>query len=188
MKRLCALLMAFLMLPIGGCGQASSGQQSDTLYSEAEAQSETDGSGSDTSQQISAPVLTTEKPPENDGVVEITESMFVSQINDVYLNADDYFGKPFKYEGMFTQYTWEETGMTYYMVYRDSPGCCGNDGTAGFEVVWPEGAEQPYPNENDWCEVVGTLASYEEFGSEYLHIILDSLSVKSERGLEFVSQ
>jgi uncharacterized membrane protein YcgQ (UPF0703/DUF1980 family) len=121
-------------------------------------------------------------------VVEIKEKLFIAQINDVYLNPEDYFGKTIKYEGMFTQYAWEENNMTYYLVYRQSPGCCGADGQAGFEVIWAEGSEQPYPSENDWCEVVGTLESYEELGEMYLHIVLDSLTVKSERGLEFVEQ
>ena len=124
----------------------------------------------------------------NGDMVEIKERMFIAQLNDVYLNEDDYLGKTIKYEGMFTSYTWEEAGMTYYLVYRQSPGCCGADGQAGFEVVWPDGSNKSYPNENDWCEVVGTLGAYEEDGNSYLHIILDSLTIKSERGAEFVSQ
>ena len=124
----------------------------------------------------------------NGDMVEIKEKMFIAQLNDVYLNQDDYLGRTIKYEGMFTAYTWEEMGMTYCLVYRQSPGCCGADGQAGFEVVWPDGSSKSYPNENDWCEVVGTLETYEEYGASYLHIILDSLTVKSERGAEFVSQ
>ncbi len=123
-----------------------------------------------------------------DGVVEIKEKMFIAQLNDIYLNQDDYLGKTIRYEGMFTQYHWDDTDMTYYMVYRQSPGCCGADGQAGFEVVWPEGADSTYPSENDWCQVVGTLEAYDEAGQSYLHIVLDSLTVLQERGAEFVSQ
>ena len=104
----------------------------------------------------------------------------------MYLNQDDYLGKTIKFEGMFTKYYWDETDMTYYLVYRQSPGCCGADGLAGFEVVWPD--EHAYPEENDWCEVVGTLETYDENDGTFLHVVLDSLTVKSERGAEFVSQ
>ena len=124
----------------------------------------------------------------DDDIVEIRERMFIAQLNDIYLNQNDYIGKTIKYEGMFTSYTWEEMGLSYYLVYRQSPGCCGADGQAGFEVVWPDGSNEAYPNENDWCEVMGTLDSYDEDGYSYLHIVLDSITVKSERGAEFVSQ
>ena len=124
----------------------------------------------------------------DDDIVEIKEGMFIAQLNDVYLNQDDYLGKTIKYEGMFTSYTWEEMGLSYFLVYRQSPGCCGADGQAGFEVVWPDSSNNAYPNENDWCEVVGTLVTYDEDGYSYLHIVLDSLTVKIERGAEFVSQ
>ena len=122
-------------------------------------------------------------------VVELEEDMFIAQLNDIYLNSDEYLGKTIKYEGMFTWWYLDETNMPYYLVYRDSPGgCCGTDGKAAFEVVWPDGSDKAYPNENDWCEVIGTLGSYEEDGYSYLHIILDSLTVKSERGAEYVSR
>ena len=124
----------------------------------------------------------------NASMVEIKEKLFIGQLNDIYLNQKSYLGKIIKYEGIFTQYTWVERGITYYSVYRNSPGCCGADGQAGFGVIWPEGSKETYPNENDWCEVVGTLESYVEDGQTYLRIRLDSLTVKSERGAEFVNQ
>ncbi|MDR1892842.1 MAG: hypothetical protein LBQ48_07540 [Oscillospiraceae bacterium] len=122
------------------------------------------------------------------GVVEIKENMFIAQINDIWLNKEDYIGKIVRYEGMFTQYTWQENNMTYYLVYRNSPGCCGADGQAGFEVAWPESADKTYPNENDWVEAAGVLEQYEEYGQTYLRLSLSSLTVKQERGAEFVSQ
>jgi uncharacterized membrane protein YcgQ (UPF0703/DUF1980 family) len=129
------------------------------------------------------------QPSDRSGeVVEIPEKLFLAQLNDICLNPDDYMGKTIKYQGMLTFYYWDETDKNYYLVYRQSPGCCGADGQAGFEVIWPEGVDKGYPNENDWCEVVGTLESYVEFGQTYLRIRLESLTVLQERGLEFVSQ
>jgi zinc transport system permease protein len=130
---------------------------------------------------------TESSPQSDDSVYEIKEKMFIAQLNDVYLNTEEYLGKKIKYEGLFTLYHWEETNKTYCQVYRQSPGCCGADGQAGFEVYWPE-SDKVYPNENDWCEVIGTLETYQEDGMEYLQIALDSLTIKSERGLEFVTQ
>ncbi|MDR0531357.1 MAG: hypothetical protein LBG83_04750 [Oscillospiraceae bacterium] len=156
---LCALLLA-AVLALAGCGAADANETAPA--------------------DLARPAAGT--------VVEIKEKMFVGQLNDIYLNRNDYLGKTIKYEGMFTKYTWEENNMTYYMVYRNSPGCCGADGEAGFEVAWPKGAGKGYPKENDWCEVVGTLESYEEDGQSFLRLALDSLTVLKKRGAEFVSQ
>ena len=121
-------------------------------------------------------------------VVEIPEKLFLAQLNDICLNPEDYMGKTIKYQGMLTYYYWDETDKNYYLVYRKSPGCCGADGQAGFEVIWPEGSGNGYPNENDWCEAIGTLESYDEFGQTYLRLRLVSLTVLQQRGAEFVSQ
>lgn len=195
MKRHLPLLIVCLMLALTGC-------QGNSLQSQGEGAGASGGlrSGKSSSpavgeqppvtapQTTPAPADDTPQPTESPDVVEITETLFVSQLNNIYLNPDEYIGETMKYEGMFAQYHSDETDMTYYLVYRKSPGCCGTDGQAGFEVIWPEGSHKTYPAENDWCEVVGTLASYDEDGQRYLHIVLASLTVLDKRGAEFVSQ
>ena len=114
-------------------------------------------------------------------VIEIREKMFIAQYNDILLNLDQYMDSVVKYEGIFGDLSGDDT--PYYFVYRNSPGCCGADGIVGFEVIW----DQPYPEENSWVEVVGTLERYEEWGSTYLRLRLASLNVKTERGAEFVT-
>lgn len=199
MKRISLLLIVCLIFALTGCQStppknqnADSGGNAPAVESQgsdnSDASSVSEQNTATTSQTTVAPILDTQKPNVSGGVVEITENLFVSQLNDVYLNQEDYIGKEIKYEGMFMQYHWDETNMTYYSVYRNSPGCCGADGQAGFEVVWPEGSDKAYPKENEWCEVVGTLAAYDEDGQSYLHIILSSLTVLEKRGAEFVSQ
>ena len=123
----------------------------------------------------------------NDEVdLNITEKMYVTYINEIYTNPDSYLGKRLKIEGMFTAEYFGETDTTYYYVYRQGPGCCGNDGSmCGFEFTSKDGK---YPNENDWIEVVGTLDQYDEYGTQYLTIRADSVTVKTERGAEVVSQ
>lgn len=118
------------------------------------------------------------------GVVEIREKMFIAQTNDIYLNSEDYLGKTIKYEGIFKSSYWEEDDTTYHFVIRYGPGCCGYDGEAGFEVNW----DGDWPQEDDWCEVIGVLEEYEVNGQTYLQLALTSLTVLENRGEEFVSQ
>jgi uncharacterized membrane protein YcgQ (UPF0703/DUF1980 family) len=129
-------------------------------------------------------------------IVEIKEKMFLAQTNDVYLNPEDYLGKTIKLEGVFKTEYFEENGSAYCFVLRYGPGCCGNDGNAGFEIAWdssdlknPQTPQNTkYPEDDAWVEVVGVLSSYEEEGYPYLYIALSSLTVKEGRGEEFVAQ
>jgi uncharacterized membrane protein YcgQ (UPF0703/DUF1980 family) len=113
--------------------------------------------------------------------------MFIAQTNDVYLNAEDYLGKIIKLEGLFKREQYLEEGAAYCFVLRYGPGCCGNDGNAGFEVAW-DAAEGEYPAVDEWVEAIGTLKSYEEDGYPYLYLSLSSLRTLEERGAEFVTQ
>jgi len=176
MKRTVMLLAACLLLALSGCGENGKADTEGIAPVETNAVTTT------------AKAVTRKASKAGNGPVEIKEKLFLAQINDIYLNEAEYLGRTIRYEGMFTRYTWEEVGKTYYAVYRRSPGCCGADGQAGFEVIWPEGSGKAYPKENDWVQVVGTLERFEEYGQSGLRICLDSLTVKSERGAEFVSQ
>ena len=119
--------------------------------------------------------------------LEVREKMFLTQMTEVLVNTPDYLGKTIALEGMLDIFTDEASGAVYYTVYRKSPGCCGNDGYTGLEVIWDDPAAT-YPALNDWVRAVGVLEQYEEFGNTYLRLRLISLEVKAERGLEFVSQ
>ncbi len=120
-------------------------------------------------------------------VLEITEELFLTQVNDIYTNLDDYLGRKITYQGIFQTMDYEEDGISEQILYvfRNSPGCCGNDGTAGFEVVW----DGEIPPQDSWVEVEGTLVTFEDKeGNQFLQLKLDSLTVMKERGKEFVSQ
>ena len=122
----------------------------------------------------------------------IREKMFIAQVNDVYLNRNDYMGKTIKLEGLFLY--GEAGGREYCYVIRNGPGCCGDDGQVGFEVSWlPPGEASEderiaYPNRNDWVEAQGVLQRYEEFGQGFLYLALSDLKVLDKRGSEFVIQ
>jgi uncharacterized membrane protein YcgQ (UPF0703/DUF1980 family) len=157
-----------VVLPGGGSGEAA---PEDQVLSSAES---------------AAPPAPRPAVPET-GPLEIKEKMFIAQTNDIYLNAEDYLGRTVKLEGLFKTTRYEDMDRTYCFVLRYGPGCCGNDGSAGFEVAW-ETPEKDYPAEDDWVEAVGVLDNYEEDGYPYLYLALSSLTVKQERGAEFVSQ
>jgi hypothetical protein len=125
--------------------------------------------------------------------LEIREKMFIAQTNDVYLNPEDYLGKTIRLEGLFKleQYVGED--KHYCFVLRYGPGCCGNDGSAGFEVSWGRpwasaGPGPSYPAVDAWVEAVGSLETYEEDGYPYIYLNLYSLTEKEVRGAEFVKQ
>jgi len=130
----------------------------------------------------SAPVSVSEIDPSE--IIEITEKMFIAQVNDIYLNADDYLGKPIKYQGVFESYFHQAKDNTYCYIFRYGPGCCGDDGNVGFEVVY----DGEYPQAYDWVEVLGVLESYEEFGTTFLRLRAVDLITLPQRGQENVEQ
>ena len=122
-------------------------------------------------------------------VVEINEKMFIAQVNDVYLNADEYLGKTIKLEGIFKREQYFDAEDPYFFVIRYGPGCCGYDGNVGFEIKWDKHNMQPYPADESWVEATGELKFYEENGySKYLYLDLSSLAVLNRRGAEVVLQ
>ena len=135
----------------------------------------------------SVPVSEAEAVEEIAYDVEIKEKMFIAQTNDIYLNINDYLGKTIKYEGMFFGTHYEPTDSMLYMVIRYGPGCCGDDGNAGFEVAW-DNADIAVPSNNDWVEVIGELEEYDELGQRYFRLDVKSLRVLDERGAETVLQ
>jgi zinc transport system permease protein len=184
LKGAAVVLLAFVFLS-AGCGSAKNagvqrniaGTQSVRLPSAAE----------------TAPVENTPAPAavNNDSpTVEIKEKMFIAQTNDIYLNPEDYMGRTIKLEGIFTSEQYEGRESPYCFVIRYGPGCCGNDGSAGFEVAWDEtaGTGETWPAPDDWVEATGVLKTYEEDGYPYLYLSLAALRTMDQRGAEFVTQ
>ena len=121
-------------------------------------------------------------------VVEIKEKMFATQVSDVYMNSNDYLGKTIKLEGIFLAADYSEN-ETFYSVIRFGPGgCCGNDNYVGFEIKWPTGKKETYPESNSWVEAAGLLKYHEGEYSQYLYLELSSLKELSRRGAEYVLQ
>ena len=126
---------------------------------------------------------TTGESAEGD-VLEIGEKMFLTQISDMYCNFDHYKDKTIIVEGMYAQfYSWDGS-ETAPVVYRNGPGCCGNDGWGGFLLKY----DGEFPNENDWIRVTGHPELVTEGYYTNLYLNVASLEVKAERGTEFVTQ
>lgn len=125
-----------------------------------------------------------------DAVIEIREHMFIGQISDIYMNLRDYSGKKIKYQGIFGQAVDKETGGPLYSVFRQTPGCCGNDGIAGLEVVWDKDGK--YPDKDAWVEAAGILEvlTLKEDGGliRYPRLRLTSLQVLEKEGARFVTK
>ncbi|MCL1795255.1 MAG: hypothetical protein FWG37_00040 [Clostridia bacterium] len=120
--------------------------------------------------------------------VTIGEKMFISQTDDIYYNANDFLGKTIKLEGMFFDLAFYPSDPPFYTVIRNGPGCCGNDGSIGFEVRFDEKAGISAPNNNDWVEAIGILEEYEIYEQKFLRLNLIGLKVLDVRGLETVLQ
>jgi uncharacterized membrane protein YcgQ (UPF0703/DUF1980 family) len=125
----------------------------------------------------------TEQIPDTNSrhVITMTDQFYVTYINDVYMNTDDYIGKTFRLQGAYTHYTYDfgEGKHTVDYVYRNGPGCCGNDGAmCGFEFLW----KGPLPKENDWIEVTGVLKPYVDKNITFLRLTASSVKVMPVRG------
>ncbi len=118
-------------------------------------------------------------------ILEITEKMFITQINDIYYNFDDYKDRTVAVEGMYAVfYAWDEN-LASPAVFRYGPGCCENDGWGGFMLDY----DGELPEEDDWIRVVGVpklVTAYDGYIDLYLDV--DSIEILDVRGEEYVLQ
>ena len=175
------ILLVLLLLSLSGCG--GDGGKTGTPVDPTEDQKAE--AGASLASETEKPSPTLDRPSADTTVLEIGEKMFLTQINDIYYNFDDYKDKTIIVEGMYALfYSWDED-QKVPVVYRNGPGCCGNDGWGGFLLKY----DGQFPNENDWICVTGT-PELETTESGYMNLNLNvtSIEVKTERGAEFVAQ
>lgn len=125
---------------------------------------------------------------EEAALLDIREKLFITQVYDIYFNFDQYEGKAIAIEGMFDKVSNivpEAPEAENLMVYRRSPGCCGNDGFDGFELIY----QGEMPKFNDWVKVYGILRKG-ELNSPLPLIYLEVLTMQvlDTRGAEYVEQ
>lgn len=124
------------------------------------------------------------KSEDESEIIRIGESMFLTQINDMYFNFDNYKNKTVIVEGMFTVFKDQAGGSDKFMVYRYAPGCCGNDGWGGFLLEY----DGNVPEDNAWIKVTGKPGLVEDGFFRSLYLEVTDIKVMEERGAEYVEQ
>lgn len=123
---------------------------------------------------------------ENVEVIEIGERFFIQQCDDVFFNPESYAGKALRLQGIYQQEQYgEEEAPTHYVIRR-TPGCCGDDGMAGFRVQADADTLQ-WPQPDDWVEVTGLVVLEEVDGYTDVYLQIIRIEVLPERGEEFVN-
>ena len=127
------------------------------------------------------PAKSPEDSPAEKKIVEIKEKFFIQQCNDVYFNFKDYKDTVIKVEGI-CEILPEEFTFTYNL-FRNTPGCCGDDGRIGFMFDYDGETEL---KANDWISVIANVAVNQEHGFTLVYLDIIDITVKAERGAEFV--
>lgn len=187
MKNKFIILLLFSMLSLNSCGTETIEVSSDVSSTSIESENNdiyNETLDTYTSANTNNELNTTLEANKDNDVIEIREELFVTQCVNIYNNANDYENRTLSLEGMYDEYTDEETGITYSYVQRQTPGCCGDDGLAGFEFEY----DGEKPNINDWIKVTGTV-NVIRYDSGFKNIILDAsdVEVMDTRGKEFVN-
>lgn len=121
----------------------------------------------------------------NDDIIEINEKVFITQINDIFFNFEDYKDKTIVVEGMYSIFESEISDIKMPVVYRNGPGCCSNDAWAGFLLKY----NGELPKENDWIRVTGKPElEHTKEGYTNLYLNVDKIKILKERGKEDVLQ
>lgn len=181
-KIFCILLALVMLLSFAACSGKKSDGNDTTAAQDAQA--------SDTQEAAAAAA------PD----IVFKEATYVTLINDVYNNPNNYLGKTIQIDGMYTLEDFTtQGGKKYYYVYRQGPGCCGNDGSmCGFEFTSADGTYPSYvPQSGDansahpWIKVTGVLEQYYEGEGEqktgpYFTLSNAKYEVMNERGAEIV--
>ena len=107
--------------------------------------------------------------------------METTQSSGVYEFRNIWIGKTIKLEGMCDVSKDYNNNKMIYGVIRNGPGCCGNDGQAGFQFTY----KGKYPKANDWIQVIGKLEIMEDGRNPFV-LRASQVTVMETRGLEKV--
>jgi uncharacterized membrane protein YcgQ (UPF0703/DUF1980 family) len=117
-------------------------------------------------------------------VCYLKDRFFIQQVNDINLNPQDYKDKIIQIEGLFNKYV-DENNVERYVVYRKTAGCCGDDGSSGFEFAYKKEKLNFKPEQ--WILVEARVAERTAKGGNHVIIYLEATSVvEKPKGKEFV--
>lgn len=115
----------------------------------------------------------------NKADIVMQDNYFITQINDIYINYEQYLGKTIEIEGFPMSY------QDLKFVGRYGPGCCVNDGYAYLEYETNEQLE--LVDEKDWIKVKGTIEKGFDGSQIYIYIKATSIEKMDTRGNDTVS-
>ncbi len=121
----------------------------------------------------------------NDGdIVSLDENVFMTELNDVYLNYSEYEGKQIEYEG----FVFNDPSSGALVVGREYY-CCGYDAyIIGFECKYPEGIEKQIFEDDQWVKVTGIIHIQENQWKEKVPVIeVVEILEKEQEGLRVVT-
>lgn len=114
----------------------------------------------------------------------IGTNYFVTTINDILLNFNDYKGKTVEIEGMYL------TNLPYMFVGRRAENILCADcppGYSYFEFELIDNEDLKLKEEDDWIKVIGTLEAGNDSNTDYYYIKVQSIEIMKERGQETVT-
>lgn len=155
------ILISILLFKLSSKGNNSGGKNSNSL-----------NSSNNTVQNLTE--------AENSSAIQITESYFMSKINDVYINYKEYIGKEIDYEG----FVYFPEDHNYSMVVGRNYYCCGTDSfVVGFECDTDKQFK-----ENAWVKVRGTVEINDDNSSDiYPYLKIISIEEMQQRGKDTVN-
>ena len=122
----------------------------------------------------------TQERSKNGGVdldlTAMSSTMVYAEVYNIMTYPDDYMGKTIKINGSYNPLYSEDTQQYYhYVIIVDAASCC----QSGLEFVWSGEHTYPedYPEEETKIEVTGIFGSYNELGTEYCYLAVNSITV-----------
>lgn len=109
----------------------------------------------------------------------LEDNYFITQLNDIYYNIEDYIGRKIEIQGFPMSY------QGYKFVGRYGPGCCTGDVYAYIEYEYNE--DLSLTDEKDWLKVIGTIQQGNDGTSDYLYIRATSVEKMIQRGKDTVT-
>lgn len=118
-------------------------------------------------------------------ILKIEERFFITQINDIYTNFEDFKNRTILVEGLFGKLPTYDNSKKVPVVYRYGPGCCTNDAWGGFMLDY----KGKFPPQEEWIEVKGKpYMEITDDGYKNLYLKVKSLKIKRPRGADTVKR
>ena len=102
-------------------------------------------------------------------LTQLSSSMVYAQVNDMFVNPDQYVGKSVRANGTFDYFKDDKTGNEYFsVVIKDATACCAQ----GIEFVLDGDYTYPkdYPAQNAEITVTGNFNYYNEGENRYAQL------------------